>query len=138
MTGNTRGTMQAAWYERMGPAREVLSLGKLPVPEPGHGEVLIKIGASGVNPHDTKRRSGWLGPAMYAPRVIPHSDAAGIVARLGPGVRGLKEGERVFVYRAGSAGPGGGTAAQYVVVPEANAIHLPAPMSFRDGACLGV
>lgn len=131
-------SMQAVWYERMGPAREVLTVSELAIPEPGHGEVLVKVMASGVNPHDTKRRSGWLGPAMYAPRVIPHSDAAGVVEQLGPGVRGLKEGERVFVYRAGSAKPGEGTAAQYVVVPEANAIHLPAPMSFRDGACLGV
>jgi NADPH:quinone reductase len=130
--------MEAAWYERMGPAREVLSLGRLPVPEPGHGEVLVKLLASGVNPHDTKRRSGWLGPAMYAPRVVPHSDGAGTIARVGPGVRGLSEGERVFVYRAGSARPGEGTAAQYVVVPQANAVRLSAPLSFSEGACLGV
>jgi NADPH2:quinone reductase len=130
--------MQAAWYERMGPAREVLTLGELPVPEPGHGEVLVKMMASGVNPHDTKRRSGWLGPAMYAPRVIPHSDGAGMIARLGPGVRSFREGERVFVYRAGSARPGEGTAAQYVAVPEANAIRLPETLSFAEGACLGV
>src|SRR5947207_11442221 len=75
---------------------------------------------------------------MYAARVVPHSDAAGTIARLGPGVRGLNEGERVFVYRAGSVRPGEGTAAQYVVVPQANAVRLPARLSFRDGACLGV
>jgi NADPH2:quinone reductase len=130
--------MEAAWYERLGPARKVLTLGKLAIPEPGYGEVLVKVMASGVNPHDTKRRSGWLGSAMYAPRVVPHSDGAGTIARLGPGVRGLSEGERVFVYRAGSTRPGEGTAAQYVVVPQANAVRLPAPLSFRDGACLGV
>ena len=89
MTASRARTMQAAWYERMGPAREVLTVGELPMPEPGHGEVLVKVEASGVNPHDTKRRSGWLGPAMYAPRVIPHSDGAGIVAAVGPGVRRL-------------------------------------------------
>ena len=130
--------MQAAWYGRMGPAREVLELGELATPEPGHGEVLVKVMASGVNPHDTKRRSGWLGPKMYAPRVVPHSDGAGTIARVGPGVRGLKEGERVFVYRAGSARPGEGTAAEYVAVPEANAIALPDALSFAEGACLGV
>ena len=130
--------MRAAWYERMGPASEVLTLGALPVPSPGHGEVLIKVEASGVNPHDTKRRSGWLGPAMYAARVVPHSDGAGVVAGLGAGVRGLREGDRVFVYRAGSARPGEGTAAEYVVVPQANAIRLPAALSFAEGACLGV
>ncbi|HJU32747.1 MAG TPA: NADPH:quinone reductase [Hyphomicrobiaceae bacterium] len=135
-TGNTR--MRAAWYERMGPAREVMMVGELAIPEPGHGEVLIQVEASGVNPHDTKRRSGWLGPAMYAPRVVPHSDGAGTVAALGPCVRGLAEGDRVFVYRAGSARPGEGTAAEYVAIPEANAIRLPERLSFAQGACLGV
>ena len=130
--------MQAAWYERMGPAREVLSLGELPMPEPGHGEVLIKIGASGVNPHDTKRRSGWLGPAMYAPRVVPHSDGAGTVAALGPGVGGVEVGDRVFVYRAGSTRPGEGTAAEYVAVQQANVVRLPDTLSLAEGACLGV
>ena len=138
MTASRARAMQAAWYERMGPAREVLTVGELPMPEPGHGEVLVKVEASGVNPHDTKRRSGWLGPAMYAPRVIPHSDGAGIVAAVGPGVRGLAEGGRVFVYRAGSARPGEGTAAEYVVVPEANAVRLPDNLTFAQGACLGV
>jgi len=130
--------MQAVWYERMGPAREVLTLGELAIPEPGHDEMLIKVMASGVNPHDTKRRSGWLGPVMYASRVVPQNDAAGIVVRLGSGVRDVSEGERVFVYRAGAARPGEGTAAQYVVVPRANAVRLPGPLSFQDGACLGV
>jgi NADPH2:quinone reductase len=130
--------MQAAWYERMGPAREVLTVGELPVPQPGHGEVLVRIAASGVNPHDTKRRSGWLGPRMYAPRVIPHSDGAGTIEKLGAGVRGLAEGERVFIYRAGSARPGEGTAAEHVVVPQANAVRLPEGVTFAQGACLGV
>jgi NADPH2:quinone reductase len=138
MSSNARGTMRAAWYERMGPPHEVLVLGELPMPQPGHGELLIKVEASGVNPHDTKRRSGWLGPAMYAPRVVPHSDGAGIVVGLGTGVRGVREGNRVFVYRAGSTRPGEGTAAQYVAVPQANAVRLPDALSFAEGACLGV
>jgi NADPH:quinone reductase len=138
MTSLSKGTMRAAWYERMGPAREVLEIGELPLPKPGHREVLIKIEASGVNPHDTKRRSGWLGGTMYAPRVVPHSDGAGVVAALGEGVRALREGDRVFIYRAGSARPGEGTAAEYVVVPQANAIRLPDGISFPEGASLGV
>jgi NADPH2:quinone reductase len=138
MSTETRGKMLAAWYERMGPAREVLTLGELPAPAPGYGEVLVKVLASGVNPHDTKRRSGWLGPRMYAPRVVPHSDGAGVIVRLGAGVVGVNEGDRVFVYRAGSARPGEGTAAQYVVVPQANAVRLPASLSYAEGACLGV
>jgi NADPH2:quinone reductase len=138
MSNYPRGTMRAAYYDRMGPARAVLTVGELAMPQPGHGEVLVKVEASGVNPHDTKRRSGWLGSTMYAARVVPHSDAAGLVAGVGPGVHSMSEGDRVFVYRAGSARPGEGTAAQYVVVPQANAIRLPNALSFAEGACLGV
>ena len=50
--------MKAAWYERNGPAREVLILGDLPDPKPGAGEVLVKIHVSGVNPSDVKSRAG--------------------------------------------------------------------------------
>jgi NADPH:quinone reductase len=103
--------MRAAYYDRMGPARAVLAVGELAMPEPGHGEVLIKVEASGVNPHDTKRRSGWLGSTTYSTRVVPHSDAAGLVAGVGPSVNSMSEGDRVFDYRAGSARPGEGTAA---------------------------
>ena len=67
--------MRAAWYERTGPAAEVLTVGELPVPEPGPGEVLVRIAASGINPADVKRRAGWLlGPTPQ--RWISKADAA--------------------------------------------------------------
>ena len=50
--------MLAAWYEKTGPAREVLRYGELPQPEPGRGEVRVRVHASGVNPTDTKQRAG--------------------------------------------------------------------------------
>ena len=50
--------MKAVWYERNGPAREVLHCGDLPDPVPGTGEVLVRVHASGVNPSDWKTRSG--------------------------------------------------------------------------------
>jgi len=50
--------MKAVWYERNGPAREVLQCGDIPDPVPGIGEVLVRVHASGVNPHDWKTRSG--------------------------------------------------------------------------------
>jgi NADPH2:quinone reductase len=48
--------MRAAFYDRMGPARAVLTVGELAMPQPGHGEVLVKVEASGVNPR--RRRAG--------------------------------------------------------------------------------
>ena len=70
-------TMRAAWYDRTGPAAEVLKLGDLPIPEPGPGEVRLRVIASGLNPTDVKSR---VRPgSMPAPRVIPHQDGAGVM-----------------------------------------------------------
>lgn len=130
-------TMPAAFYSRFGAARDVLSLGNLPVPTPKHGEVLVRVKASGVNPHDTKKRSGWLGVTMPREVIVPHGDGAGFIEACGDGVdRAL--GERVFVYSAGAARPGEGTAAGYVAVPAGNAVPLPVGTSFAEGASLGV
>ena len=74
--------MRAAWYERNGSAREVLKVGEMPDPTPGPGEVLVQIHASGVNPSDVKSRAGARAPIAF-PRVIPHSDGAGIIAAVG-------------------------------------------------------
>jgi NADPH2:quinone reductase len=71
-------TMAASWYDRQGPAAEVLQAGELSAPCPSDGEVRVAVSLSGVNPGDTKKREGWRGSPMSYPRVIPHSDAAGI------------------------------------------------------------
>ena len=76
--------MRAVWYERNGPAREVLQFGDMPDPVFCPREVLVRVHASGVNPSDWKTRSG--SRPMVAPRVIPHSDGAGVIERAGPGV----------------------------------------------------
>src|SRR6188472_2271392 len=78
-------SVQAIWYDRQGPAAEVLELGELPDPHPGPGEVRVRVRFSGVNPGDTKKRRGWLGSSMTYPRVIPHSDAAGVIDQVGEG-----------------------------------------------------
>ena len=78
--------MRAVWYDRQGPAAEVLQVGDLADPEPGTGDVRVRLRFSGINPGDTKKRRGWLGSAMPYPRVIPHSDGAGVVDQVGPGV----------------------------------------------------
>src|SRR5829696_6598656 len=75
--------MRAAWYERQGPAKDVLRVGEIPDPEPGPGEVRVQVQLSGVNPGDTKKRSGWLGNAMSFPRIVPHSDGSGVIDAVG-------------------------------------------------------
>lgn len=129
--------MRAAFYERCGPPGEVLQLGEVPEPVPGPGEVLVEVAVSGVNPHDTKKRAGWLSRDLPAPCVIPHSDGAGTIAAVGPGVRETRVGERVWLMRCDHR-PGAGAAAERVVVKAEHAAPLPEGVSFEVGACLGV
>jgi NADPH2:quinone reductase len=130
--------MRAAWYERKGPAREVLQVGEVPTPEAGPGEVRVRVHVSGVNPSDTKNRGGWRGNvAMPFPRIIPHQDGAGVIDQVGDGVSPARVGERVWLYEAQLGRPFG-TAAEYVTLPSANAVPLPDATSFAEGACLGV
>jgi NADPH2:quinone reductase len=130
-------TMQAAWYEKQGAARDVIQYGVMPVPEPSSGEVGIRVHASGVNPSDTKTRSGWGGITMQFPRMIPHQDGAGVIESVGEGVPSSRIGERVWIYEAQLGRPFG-TAAEFVVVPSNQAVHLPDNTSFAEAACLGV
>ncbi|HEU5320133.1 MAG TPA: NADPH:quinone reductase, partial [Methylomirabilota bacterium] len=128
-------TMRAAWYERNGPAAEVLRVGELPVPEPGPGEVRVRVVASGLNPNDVKARAG--SRPMGYPRVVPHQDGAGVIDAVGPGVPAARVGERAWLYIVQWQRPWG-TAAEYTVVPARLAVTLPAHTSFAEGACLGI
>jgi NADPH2:quinone reductase len=109
----------------------------MPDPEPGPGEVRIRVAASGINPGDVKKRQDAFGLGMSYPRVIPHSDGAGTIDRVGAGVSASRAGERVWCHGAQSYRPFG-TAAGYVVVPSAQAVPLPDGVSFDQGACLGI
>jgi NADPH:quinone reductase len=129
--------MLAAWYDRQGPADVVLQVGDLPPPEPAAGEVRVRIGCSGVNPGDTKKRSGWQGNPMAFPRIIPHSDGAGVIDAVGAGVDRSCIGQRVWTYGAQSYRPFG-TAAQLTCVPQHQAVALPDDVSDEIGACLGI
>jgi NADPH2:quinone reductase len=130
--------MRAAYYESKGPAWSVLKVGELPDPEPGPGELRVRIHVSGVNPSDTKSRGGWTGDmSMPWPRIVPHQDGAGVVDRVGPGVPSRRVGERVWIYEAQWNSPFG-TAAEYAVVPAANAVPLPDDVGFETGASLGI
>ena len=129
-------TMQAAYYERLGAAPEVLVIGDLPTPTPGPGEVRVRVAVSGLNPTDTKARTGYRG-AMAYPRIIPHQDGAGVIDAVGDGVPASRVGERVWIFEA-QAGRAFGTAAEYVVVPEENVVTLAPDISFEIGASLGI
>src|ERR1044072_3066720 len=129
--------MRAAWYEAQGPAAEVLRVGIMADPTPGRGEVRIRLAASGINPGDIKKRQDVFGYGMPYPRVIPHSDGAGVIDRVGPGVPSARVGERVWCHGAQSYRPFG-TAAEWVVIASRQAIALPASVSFAQGACLGI
>jgi NADPH:quinone reductase len=129
--------MIAAWYDRQGPPAEVLQVGELPAGEPGPGEVRVRLALSGANPGDMKKRRGWLGSSMAFPRIVPHSDGAGVIEAVGPGTDPARVGRRVWVYGAQSYRPFG-TAAQSTVVPGALAVDLPDAVSDEMGACFGI
>jgi len=129
--------MRAAWYEQKGPARDVLVVGEMPEPVPERGEVRVRLHTSGINPGDTKKREGWLGSPMPYPRVVPHSDGAGVIDAVGDGVPRERMGERVWVYGAQSYRPFG-TAAEFVAVPQEQAVPLLDGVDFATGACLGI
>ena len=129
--------MQAAYYERTGPAADVLQLADLPDPQPGPGELRVRLRWSGVNPSDVKSRAGLRSSAMPFPRVIPHSDGMGVVDAVGAGVPATRIGQRVWLWNAAWGRPFG-TAAQYVVLPQAQAVALPDNVADEAGACLGI
>jgi NADPH:quinone reductase len=129
--------MKAAWYEKQGPPREVLVVGQMPDPIPAAGEVRIRIAASGINPGDVKKREDTFGIGMAYPRVIPHSDGAGTIDKVGDGVSSEWIGRSVWCYGAQSYRPFG-TAAEFTVVPLDQVAPLPQNVSMEQGACLGI
>ncbi|MBT2323124.1 NADPH:quinone reductase [Variovorax paradoxus] len=129
--------MRAAFYTRQGPATEVIRVGDQPKPAPGPGEVLVRLHTSGVNPSDWKTRRGGGNRQLFAPLIIPHSDGAGIVEAVGEGVPAVRIGERVWTWNA-QWQRAFGTAAEYIALPSAQAVPLPAHLGFAEGACLGI
>ena len=128
--------MRAAYYEKNGPAAEVLKVGEVETPKPGPGEVRVRLHASGINPSDVKTRAGTVRKIAF-PRVIPHSDGAGEIDQVGDGVSPQRVGERVWTFNAAWRRPFG-TAAEYVVLPSELAVRLPGTISFAQGAGIGI
>lgn len=128
--------MKAAVYDRLGPAGDVLRLEEVERPEPGPGEVRVRMQVSGVNPTDWKSRSGATTRAIDGFQ-IPNQDGAGIIDAVGDGVDDDRLGERVWLWLA-AAGRRWGTAAEWSVVPSERAVALPDGVSMDLGASLGV
>jgi NADPH2:quinone reductase len=126
--------MLAAIYDRTGPARDVLRVEEVDAPRPGPGEVLVRVTVSGVNPTDYKSRSR--GDVAFAFQV-PNQDGAGVVEAVGSGVDPSRVGQRVWLWFAQWRRQWG-TAAQYTVVPERQAVPLPDHASDDLGASLGI
>jgi NADPH2:quinone reductase len=129
--------MKAIAYTQTGPAAEVLKLIDLPTPEPGPGEVRVRLRWSGVNPSDVKSRAGLRSKTLAFPQIVPHSDGAGEIDAVGAGVPSSRVGQGVWVWN-GAWQRAHGTAAQWIVLPAAQAVPLPAGVSGEAAACLGI
>lgn len=128
--------MRALAYQRTGTAAQVLAVTTVERPDPGPGEVRVRVALSAVNPVDVKVRAGLI-PRRVTGLQVPHDDGVGVVDAVGPGVAASRVGERVWLWLA-AAGGHQGTAAEWVVVPQAQAVPLPDGASDELGACLGV
>ena len=126
--------MKAAWYTQNGEAQDVMQVGELPTPTPQAGEVLVRLVTSGVNPSDVKSRRSR---PLTDPLVVPHSDGAGVIEAVGAGVSADRVGQRVWVWN-GQWQRALGTCAQYIALPEAQAVALPDDTDFAAGACMGI
>jgi NADPH:quinone reductase len=127
--------MKAVVYSQTG-GPEVLRLVDRPVLEPGLGEVRVAMRVSGVNPTDWKSRSGRRGRQAF-PEIVPNQDGAGVVDAVGDGVDPSRVGERVWLWEAAWQ-RADGTAQQFVVLPERQAVRLDDGVSFEVGATLGI
>jgi NADPH2:quinone reductase len=128
--------VRAVVYSQHGDA-SVLELVERPIPEPGNGEIRVRVAVSGVNPTDWKSRSGFSGGTV-AEQTVPNQDGAGVVDEVGGGVDGLSAGDRVWLTLAADGRPACGTAQEYTVVPAQRAFRLPDEADFELGASIGI
>lgn len=128
--------MKAALYREYGSAADTLRVEDVDRPEPGPGQVRVRMQVSGVNPTDWKSRGGST-PRPIEVFQVPHHDGTGVIDAVGPGVDAGRVGERVWTWLA-AAGNQWGTAAQWSVLPGRQAVPLPDGVSAELGASLGV
>jgi NADPH2:quinone reductase len=128
--------MKAATYHGFGKALDVLKVEQLALPRPGAKQVVVKMASCGMNPSDTKLRSGT-SRALTDSWQIPGSDGAGTVHEVGEGVTSFQIGQRVWVFNAAFLRPHG-TAAEYCLLEDWMVVPLSEELSFQEGACLGI
>jgi NADPH:quinone reductase len=108
---------------------DVLTPATVPVPVPGHGQIIIRVAYAGVNRPDALQRVGAYAPPPSA-SPLPGLECSGTVVEVGPGVTRWQIGDQVCALL-----PGGGYA-EYVATPEAHALPIPKGLSLREAACL--
>jgi NADPH2:quinone reductase len=125
--------MKAIVLTRFG-GPEVLELRDVPCPEPGPGEILVRVVAAGTNPVDAKLRASgsW---AKITPPIVIGYDAAGVVERVGSGVTDFKTGDEVY-YTPEIFGNRHGSYAEYETVPAAIVARKPRRLSFAEAAAV--
>ncbi|MEU4393006.1 NADPH:quinone reductase [Kribbella sp. NPDC023855] len=128
--------MKSIVHDQLGPADSVLRLADREIPQPGQGEVRIRVAVSGVNPTDWKSRTGLYGGE--AVESVPNQDGSGVVDAVGTGVEGIAVGDRVWVSLAAYQRPLSGTAQEYTVVPAERVFPLADDASFELGASIGI
>jgi NADPH2:quinone reductase len=129
--------MRAARYATSGPRAGEIEIVDLPVPEPREGEVLVRVRFSGVNPTDWKSRVGGGLTTGGLDEIVPNQDGAGEIERVGPAVDAGRVGERVWLYEC-QWQRAHGSAAQWIALPERQAVRLPDAISHEHGAGIGI
>ena len=129
--------MKAVWFNKFGEPADTPQLGEKPTPDPGPGEVRVRLAVSGINPSDVKKRAGAFPNLLNDGYVIPHSDGAGVIDAVGNGIDPARIGDRVWVYQA-QHGRRFGTAAEYLVIDDVRAPVLQSGVSFESGAVYGI
>lgn len=125
--------MKAVRFDRYG-GIDVLRVVDVPVPEPAHGQVQVKVKAASINPGEAKIRKGLF--HSYWPATFPSgegTDLAGIVTKIGPGVEGVATGDEVIGFTDTRA-----SHAEYVIVEAQNLTIKPANVSWEVAGSLAV
>jgi len=133
--------MRAMVFDRYGEP-DVMRLREVPAPEPQDDEVLIRVSYAGVNPSDSKARSGQSARAGYRVRsldfpFVTGMDAAGVVERIGSNVTEFRQGDRVITWSAAN-GKTWGSYAEFMRVPATNVSPTPKSLKFAQAAAVPV
>ena len=127
--------MRTVRWHRFGEPREVLQIEETPAPQPGPGEVHLRLTARAIHPSDLQNIRGLYGRPPPLP-AVPGNDAAGVVLGTGPGVEGWAPGDRAILLLGATGGRG--TWMDEVVVPAAMLVRVPAGLSDAQAGALWV